>query len=125
MTCKQEDPLLSSSASGFLPFLQRGLSLLGGPQALPQALLRDTSVTYTHKGNPSACCLPLNTHPQVKYWIQGDSESEAHLLDSKVPSVELTNLYPYCDYEMKVCAYGAQGEGPYSSLVSCRTHQEG
>ncbi|XP_005407543.1 PREDICTED: integrin beta-4 isoform X4 [Chinchilla lanigera] len=61
---------------------------------------------------------------RVKYWIQGDPESEAHLLDSKVPSVELTNLYPYCDYEMKVCAYGAQGEGPYSSLVSCRTHQE-
>lgn len=61
---------------------------------------------------------------RVKYWIQGDSESEAHLLDSKVPSVELTNLYPYCDYEMKVCAYGAEGEGPYSSLVSCRTHQE-
>ncbi|ELW68311.1 Integrin beta-4 [Tupaia chinensis] len=61
---------------------------------------------------------------RVKYWIQGDSESEAHLLDSKVPSVELTNLYPYCDYEMKVCAYGAQGEGPYSSLVSCRPHQE-
>ncbi|KAL6046932.1 hypothetical protein STEG23_019972 [Scotinomys teguina] len=61
---------------------------------------------------------------RVKYWIQGNSESEAHLLNSKVPSVELTNLYPYCDYEMKVCAYGAQGEGPYSSLVSCRTHQE-
>lgn len=61
----------------------------------------------------------------MKYWIQGDSESEAHLLDSKVPSVELTNLYPYCDYEMKVCAYGVEGEGPYSSLVSCRTHQEG
>ncbi|XP_017391261.1 integrin beta-4 isoform X4 [Cebus imitator] len=61
---------------------------------------------------------------RVKYWIQGDPESEAHLLDSKVPSVELTNLYPYCDYEMKVCAYGAQGEGPYSSPVSCRTHQE-
>lgn len=61
---------------------------------------------------------------RVKYWIQGDSEAEAHLLDSKVPSVELTNLYPHCDYDMKVCAYGAQGEGPYSSLVSCRTHQE-
>ncbi|XP_015359664.2 integrin beta-4 isoform X2 [Marmota marmota marmota] len=61
---------------------------------------------------------------RVRYWIQGDSESEAHLLDSKVPSVELTNLYPYCDYEMKVCAYGAQGEGPYSSPVTCRTHQE-
>lgn len=80
---------------------------------------------HLYKGNFSTCCFPLNTHSQVKYWIQGDSESEGHLLDSKVPSVELTNLYPYCDYEMKVCAYGAQGEGPYSSLVSCRTHQEG
>lgn len=62
---------------------------------------------------------------QVRYWIQGDSDSEAHVLESKVPSVELTNLYPYCDYEMKVCAFGTQGDGPYSSLVSCRTHQEG
>lgn len=85
-----------------------------------RALLRATNVTCT-KGIPELA----SSHSQVKYWIQGDSESEAHLLDSKVPSVELTNLYPYCDYEMKVCAYGAQGEGPYSSLVSCRTHQEG
>lgn len=61
----------------------------------------------------------------MRYWVQGDSESEAHVLESKVPSVELTNLYPYCDYEMKVCAFGTQGEGPYSPLVSCRTHQEG
>lgn len=79
-------------------------------------------------GSSGSCRSPTDQplpREQVKYWIQGDSESEAHLLDSKVPSVELTNLYPYCDYEMKVCAYGAQGEGPYSSLVSCRTHQEG
>ncbi|XP_064126808.1 integrin beta-4 isoform X5 [Loxodonta africana] len=61
---------------------------------------------------------------KVKYWIQGDSEAEAQMIDSKVPSVELTNLYPYCDYEMKVCAYGPQGESPYSPLVTCRTHQE-
>ncbi|KAM9209108.1 integrin beta-4 isoform 2-T3 [Dugong dugon] len=61
---------------------------------------------------------------KVKYWIQGDSEAEAQVLDSKVPSVELTNLYPYCNYEMKVCAYGPQGESPYSSLMTCRTHQE-
>ncbi|KAM9004716.1 integrin beta-4 isoform X3 [Sarcophilus harrisii] len=61
---------------------------------------------------------------RVKYWIQGDPESEARYLDCKVPSVELTNLYPYCDYEMKVCAYGPSGEGPYSPLVSCRTHEE-
>ncbi|XP_056673108.1 integrin beta-4 isoform X2 [Monodelphis domestica] len=61
---------------------------------------------------------------KVKYWIQGDSESEAQFLDCKVPSVELTNLYPYCDYEMRVCAYGPMGEGPYSTLVSCRTNEE-
>ncbi|XP_051851032.1 integrin beta-4 isoform X2 [Antechinus flavipes] len=61
---------------------------------------------------------------RVKYWIQGDPESEARFLDCKVPSVELNNLYPYCDYEMKVCAYGPSGEGPYSPLVSCRTHEE-
>ncbi|XP_006886431.1 PREDICTED: integrin beta-4 [Elephantulus edwardii] len=61
---------------------------------------------------------------KVKYWIQGDPEADAQVLDSKVPSVELTNLYPYCDYEMKVCAYGPQGESPYSPVVACRTHQE-
>lgn len=98
---------------------------MGWGVSLPSLSFAESHQCYLYKGNPSACCVPLNTHSQVKYWIQGDPESEAHLLDSKVPSVELTNLYPYCDYEMKVCAYGAQGEGPYSSLVSCRTHQEG
>ncbi|XP_062976375.1 integrin beta-4 isoform X2 [Elgaria multicarinata webbii] len=61
---------------------------------------------------------------KVKYWIQGDPESEAHLLDSKVPSAELTNLYPYCDYEMQSCAYNAMGEGLYSEVVQCRTLEE-
>nr|XP_020660743.1 integrin beta-4 isoform X2 [Pogona vitticeps] len=61
---------------------------------------------------------------KVKYWIQGDPESEAHLLDSKVPSAELTNLYPYCDYEMQSCAYNAMGEGLYSEVVHCRTLEE-
>lgn len=99
------------------------LPSLGDPLLCPS--FAESPRGHLYKGNSSACCFPLNTHSQVKYWIQGDAESEGHLLDSKVPSVELTNLYPYCDYEMKVCAYGAQGEGPYSSLVSCRTHQEG
>ncbi|XP_070595990.1 integrin beta-4 isoform X1 [Erythrolamprus reginae] len=61
---------------------------------------------------------------KVKYWIQGDPESEAHLFDSKVPSAELTNLYPYCDYEMQSCAYNAMGEGPFSKVVHCRTLEE-
>nr|XP_009926975.1 PREDICTED: integrin beta-4 [Haliaeetus albicilla] len=58
---------------------------------------------------------------KVKYWIQGDPESEARLIDVKAPSAELSNLYPFCDYEMQVCAYNAMGEGAYSDIIHCRT----
>ncbi|NXX43070.1 ITB4 protein, partial [Tricholaema leucomelas] len=61
---------------------------------------------------------------KVKYWIQGDPESEAHLIDVKSPSAELSNLYPFCDYEMQVCAYNAMGEGPYSDIVHCQTLED-
>ncbi|XP_041434267.1 integrin beta-4 isoform X1 [Xenopus laevis] len=61
---------------------------------------------------------------KVRYWIQGDSESDATVLDTKVPSAELTNLYPYCDYEMRVCAYNAQEEGPYTDIVTCQTLED-
>ncbi|NXF30254.1 ITB4 protein, partial [Nyctibius bracteatus] len=61
---------------------------------------------------------------KVKYWIQGDPESEAHLIDVKAPSAELSNLYPFCDYEMQVCAYNALGEGAYSDIIHCRTLED-
>uniref|UniRef100_A0A8C8SQ74 Integrin beta n=1 Tax=Pelusios castaneus TaxID=367368 RepID=A0A8C8SQ74_9SAUR len=61
---------------------------------------------------------------KVKYWIQGDPESEARMIDSTVPSAELNNLYPYCDYEMQVCAYSNMSEGPYSDITHCRTLEE-
>ncbi|XP_062447866.1 integrin beta-4 isoform X3 [Rhea pennata] len=61
---------------------------------------------------------------KVKYWIQGDPESEARLLDVKPPLAELSNLYPFCDYEMQVCAYNAMGEGAYSDIVHCRTLED-
>ncbi|XP_027605650.2 integrin beta-4 [Pipra filicauda] len=61
---------------------------------------------------------------KVKYWIQGDPESEAHLIDVKTPSAELSNLYPFCDYEMQVCAYNTLGEGAYSDIIHCRTLEE-
>uniref|UniRef100_A0A8B9ZHJ7 Integrin beta n=1 Tax=Anas platyrhynchos TaxID=8839 RepID=A0A8B9ZHJ7_ANAPL len=61
---------------------------------------------------------------KVKYWIQGDPESEAHLIDVKSPSAELHNLYPFCDYEMQVCAYNAMGEGVYSDIIHCRTLED-
>ncbi|XP_075701990.1 integrin beta-4 isoform X1 [Rhinoderma darwinii] len=58
---------------------------------------------------------------KVRYWIQGDSESDATVIDTKTPSAELVNLYPYCDYEMRVCAYDMQEEGPYVDTVTCQT----
>ncbi|NXX18776.1 ITB4 protein, partial [Podargus strigoides] len=61
---------------------------------------------------------------KVKYWIQGDPESEARLLDVKAPSAELSNLYPFCDYEMQVCAYNTMGEGAYSDITHCRTLED-
>uniref|UniRef100_A0A8B9J0U6 Integrin subunit beta 4 n=1 Tax=Amazona collaria TaxID=241587 RepID=A0A8B9J0U6_9PSIT len=61
---------------------------------------------------------------KVKYWIQGDPESEAHLIDVKAPSVELSNLYPFCDYEMQVSAYNTMGEGAYSDIIHCRTLED-
>ncbi|NXP50814.1 ITB4 protein, partial [Heliornis fulica] len=61
---------------------------------------------------------------KVKYWIQGDPESEAHVMNVKTPSAELCNLYPFCDYEMQVCAYNAMGEGAYSDITYCRTLED-
>ncbi|XP_075205731.1 integrin beta-4 isoform X3 [Anomaloglossus baeobatrachus] len=61
---------------------------------------------------------------KVRYWIQGDSESDATVIDTKVPSAELVNLYPYCDYEMRVGAYDMQEEGPYTDIVTCQTLED-
>ncbi|NXU56976.1 ITB4 protein, partial [Turnix velox] len=61
---------------------------------------------------------------KVKYWIQGDPESEARLIDVKALSTDLSNLYPFCDYEMQVCAYNAMGEGAYSDIIHCRTLED-
>ncbi|KAK7136178.1 hypothetical protein R3I94_014736 [Phoxinus phoxinus] len=61
---------------------------------------------------------------KVKYWIYGDPEAEAQVLDVKTPQAELTNLYPYCDYEMRVCGYNALGEGNYSDMIQCQTLED-
>ncbi|CAI9607820.1 unnamed protein product, partial [Staurois parvus] len=61
---------------------------------------------------------------KVRYWIQGDSESDATVIDTKVPTADLVNLYPYCDYEMRVCSYNTQEEGPYSDVVTCQTLED-
>ncbi|XP_066499825.1 integrin beta-4 isoform X2 [Hoplias malabaricus] len=73
----------------------------------------------------------LNWNPQpgakgykVKYWIYGDPEADGQVLDVKTPQAELTNLYPYCDYEMRVCSYNSQGDGDYSDIVQCQTLED-
>ncbi|MCJ8734568.1 hypothetical protein PDJAM_G00236890 [Pangasius djambal] len=73
----------------------------------------------------------LNWNPQsgakgykVKYWIYGDPEAQAQVVDVKNTHAELTNLYPYCDYEMRVCSYNPQGDGDYSDIVQCQTLED-
>ncbi|XP_073675885.1 integrin beta-4 isoform X2 [Garra rufa] len=61
---------------------------------------------------------------KVKYWIYGDPEADAQVLDVKSPQAELTNLYPYCDYEMRVCGYNALGDGNYSDIIQCQTLED-
>ncbi|XP_031424338.1 integrin beta-4 isoform X2 [Clupea harengus] len=62
---------------------------------------------------------------KVKYWIYGDPEENGQVIDVKSPQAELTNLYPYCDYEMRVCSYNANGQGGYSDMVQCQTLEDG
>uniref|UniRef100_A0A3Q3QPC7 Integrin beta n=1 Tax=Monopterus albus TaxID=43700 RepID=A0A3Q3QPC7_MONAL len=61
---------------------------------------------------------------KVKYWIYGDPEKDGQVLDVKTPQAELTNLYPYCDYEMRVCAYNAMGDGHNTNIVTCQTLED-
>ncbi|KAG7236434.1 hypothetical protein INR49_000909 [Caranx melampygus] len=61
---------------------------------------------------------------KVKYWIYGDPEKDAKVLDVKTPQAELSNLYPYCDYEMRVCAYNAMGDGHNTDIVTCQTLED-
>ncbi|XP_028988991.1 integrin beta-4 isoform X2 [Betta splendens] len=67
-------------------------------------------------GNPSGY--------KVKYWIYGDPEKDAQVLDVKTPQAELTNLYPYCDYEMRVCAYNSLGDGQDTDIITCQTLED-
>ncbi|XP_045082644.1 integrin beta-4-like isoform X2 [Coregonus clupeaformis] len=61
---------------------------------------------------------------KVKYWIYGDPEADAQVMDVKTTHAELANLYPYCDYEMKVCGYNGLGDGSYSDMVPCQTLED-
>ncbi|XP_061823187.1 integrin beta-4 isoform X2 [Nerophis lumbriciformis] len=61
---------------------------------------------------------------KVKYWIYGDPEKNAQVIDVKTPQAELTNLYPYCDYEMRVSAYNAMGDGNDTDIVTCQTLED-
>ncbi|KAM8836371.1 integrin beta-4 isoform 2-T2 [Spinachia spinachia] len=61
---------------------------------------------------------------KVKYWIYGDPEKDAQVLDVKTPQADLTGLYPYCDYEMRVCSYNSLGDGTDTDVVTCQTLED-
>ncbi|KAM6898622.1 integrin beta-4 isoform 1-T1 [Lycodopsis pacificus] len=61
---------------------------------------------------------------KVKYWIYGDPEKDAQVLDVKTTQADLTNLYPFCDYETRVCGYNAMGDGYDTEMVPCQTLED-
>ncbi|XP_075889894.1 integrin beta-4 isoform X1 [Nelusetta ayraudi] len=78
---------------------------------------RDIHLTWDPPpGNP--------TGYKVKYWIYGDPENDAQVLDVKSPQAELTELYPCCDYEMRVCAYNIVGDGYETDIIPCKTMED-
>ncbi|KAM7146248.1 integrin beta-4 isoform 2-T2 [Macrochelys suwanniensis] len=105
--------------AGLGQFLQSPRGKLGAPLNPNAQALSSRKIRFNWLPPPG-----IPSGYKVKYWIQGDPESEARLINSTVPSAELNNLYPYCDYEMQVCAYGNMSEGPYSDITHCRTLEE-
>ncbi|XP_053092108.1 integrin beta-4 isoform X2 [Pangasianodon hypophthalmus] len=100
----------------------------GSPPTHTGRIFAPTNIEATATGPKK---IRLNWNPQsgakgykVKYWIYGDPEAEAQVVDVKNTHAELTNLYPYCDYEIRVCSYTAQGDGDYSDIVQCQTLED-
>ncbi|XP_061086823.1 integrin beta-4 isoform X3 [Conger conger] len=87
---------------------------------------RNIKATATGPKNIRLNWLPVdNAHGyKVKYWIQGDPESKAKVIDCKTSQAELTDLYPFCDYEMRVCAHNRLGNGNYSDVIHCQTQED-
>uniref|UniRef100_A0A8C4Z4T8 Integrin beta n=1 Tax=Gadus morhua TaxID=8049 RepID=A0A8C4Z4T8_GADMO len=61
---------------------------------------------------------------KVKYWIYGDPETKAEVVDVTTPQAELRGLYPSCDYEMRVSAYNMMGEGFNTEVIPCKTLED-
>uniref|UniRef100_A0A3P9Q285 Integrin, beta 4 n=1 Tax=Poecilia reticulata TaxID=8081 RepID=A0A3P9Q285_POERE len=117
------------------------------PRSLETAQMQSKGYVSPRGTAPGGCLLPpgnlkakatgprnirLNWDPppgnpvgyKVKYWIYGDHEKDAQVLDVRTPQAELTNLLPFCDYETRVCAYNSMGEGPDTNIVSCQTLED-
>ena len=60
----------------------------------------------------------------MKYWIYGDPETKAEVLDVTTPQAELRGLYSCCDYEMRVSAYNMMGEGVNTEVIPCKTLED-
>ncbi|XP_062855505.1 integrin beta-4 isoform X2 [Trichomycterus rosablanca] len=108
--------------------LQTSISPLSRPISPTGRLQHPTNINAVATG-PKKIRLNWNPQPgakgyKVKHWIYGDPEANAQVLDVKSPQAELVNLYPYCDYEMRVCSYNAQGDGDYSDIVQCQTLED-
>ncbi|KAF3853064.1 hypothetical protein F7725_013752 [Dissostichus mawsoni] len=58
-----------------------------------------------------------------------DPSSNASVGERKTTLINVIDgadqLYPYCDYETRVCAYNAMGDGYDTDMVPCQTLEDG
>uniref|UniRef100_A0A4W4GFV9 Integrin beta n=1 Tax=Electrophorus electricus TaxID=8005 RepID=A0A4W4GFV9_ELEEL len=107
----------------------RGKSSVSLATSSPSGRLQAPANINALPTGPKNINLKWNPQPgakgyKVKYWVYGDPEADAQVIDVKNPEAELTSLYPYCDYEMRVCAYNTPGNGDYSDIVQCQTFED-
>ncbi|XP_069785428.1 integrin beta-4 isoform X2 [Narcine bancroftii] len=124
----------NSLGSGPCSSIARCCTLAGSSETTPlkQGAMSISSPPSNVKAQPiNSRKIRLNWTPppgrpigyKVTYWFEGD-ESSSQVLSTTTPSAELTNLYPYSDYEMNVFAYNALGAGPRSDTARCRTLED-
>uniref|UniRef100_A0A3Q3GEB8 Integrin beta n=1 Tax=Labrus bergylta TaxID=56723 RepID=A0A3Q3GEB8_9LABR len=113
------------------------VNVADGGRTKGRVILQETNLKASSPANPKATAtgprgIRLKWDPppgnptgyKVKYWIYGDPEKDAKVMDVKTTHADLTNLYPYCDYEMRVCAYNAMGDSNDTDIVSCQTMED-
>uniref|UniRef100_UPI00358F1D7F integrin beta-4 n=1 Tax=Myxine glutinosa TaxID=7769 RepID=UPI00358F1D7F len=60
---------------------------------------------------------------KVCYWIEGEEEKDAQVIETKNSEMQLNGLYPYCEYLVRVISVSGSHRAA-SEIINCRTEEE-